>query len=634
MKAITGRMTPVRIAMALLVLLAGLAVVVGSGYLSSDVEVDFGSTWLVNEADGEIARVSGPSAEVDFRLVDLADPSDELELQTSGNDVYLLNSTAGLLQRIDGRTLRVAIQVDAPSGDTAELVVPPSTDANVLLLDGEDGEARLVDRDDLSTAQTYETSTGNLSGSVDKDGTVWLTDPDDGEVISFLAGTAQEDQRVDVGDEGDAVEISIDDGGGANAFNLTDGTWFRLSGSGATSLSEWPDADARPMAGQWSQPSFSLGADWVSFDEDGSVRSTTKVGDGDELGRPFIDRGRAFVADPSTGAVAILDAQSGEVLHELSLIDGGGWLTTTAVDGYGFAVEAGAARAWVIDPDGNPTQVNLASEEAIRVTPDGEDQSEEPTDDGDEEEEVDETTSSGGVVVEATTTTTSPPPTTDPPCTEDCEGEPPTTEPCTVGGGAPVCTPCQGGGSVNPATDTCPAECGAGGYPPAGSSCNACGDGSTSLAPCTTCEVGPSTNHGCATCEVGGTTSGVCSTCDWGGTTAYSCTQCSVGGTTAFACNSCTVGGSSTQACTTCGDGRSTTGDCTPCDFPPPDSVADGSCPAGPPPTDPPPVTTVPPAATEAPSSPSSQGPTTAGAAVLLALVGVWFHLRRRADQH
>ncbi len=470
------RLSPGRIALAAILLLAGLAIVVGSGYQASDVEVEFGTTWLVNEEKGELARVSGPSAEVDFILVGIADAGDDLDVQTVGDEVYLLNTTVGSLQRIDARSLRVASQESVPAGDDVSLVVGTAEDQPLVILEGGAGRVRLVDPNHLGTIATATLGVGELSAGVSGEGIVWVNDPATGEAVGLRDG--RETERVRIGDDGDELVVGVDESGTASVFNLTARTWTLLPDGGTVDLDGLAESDVRAMAGRWSTPSFTWPGRWTAFASGGGVAADTDVDDAEELGRPFVEDGRVYFSNPTTGALVVVDAESGRVLHAPQVRAGGGWLETSAVDGFGFGVAPGTDEAWVVDPAGESTPLDLSSPDAIRVDRQGRDLTEAPTRrTADEVVEGQEEGATGGVIIRST------PPTTDPPPTDPCEIDPdlcgpggtdlPPLETCDVGGQARGCSPCAGGGTAA-SPNQCPRACTYGGTPPAGSQCIPC----------------------------------------------------------------------------------------------------------------------------------------------------------------
>jgi len=531
-----------------------MALLIGAGYRGAEIELGHADAWLPNSADGEIAHVTGPSGEVDLRVLIEGAEGDDLQVVEGDEGVYVHNVDSGVVLRVDPSTFTQDASWGAAPGSPLSLL--PADDV-LYIVDGQGGRVRAVDPVTFEQfpGSPFHIEPGNVSGAVDPDGLLWVAQPRVGRLVSIDADPeAGEDRRsepFEVGDPGDQLAVMMHEGEPA-VFNLTDGTYLAPTrGIGPVELDLSGDAEPLPpAAGDWPGPAFTTDRSFVTLDEGGGEAGSAELGEQGALGRPIIDGDRVYVGEPATGNLYVLQPD-GDVIHSPPVVEGGGGMRLAARDDYAFVVSGQQRDGWVVDPDGGVDAFVLNDPEATTVDEEGEVTKPSDEGEGDDDDTSDDPLATGGGTVTQTDLCQGPnPPEQCDPGGGDggdrCEGSDP---PPSCGGGdgvecgalvevGGVCkTPCVGTGVTGFTEDGCTcvsqgmvqfsqSEC----YTP-------CPDGQTGFVENScTCANGGSTSNGCVLtpCPPGqtGSVETGCS-CDNGGSTSNGCvlTPCPPGQT-------------------------------------------------------------------------------------------------------
>lgn len=566
-------LTAPRGAAAALLVLLGVALLLGAGYRSNDIELGHADAWVANPADGEIAHITGPNAEVDLRLQIEGSEGDDVRVLDTDRGVYVHNLTDGYLSRIDPGTFTSDARRPVTPG--TDLLVLPSDDV-VYVVNGEQGRVLAIDPLTLQNlVPPYEDglTAGRMSGAVDPDGVLWLAQSERGELVSIDpmadadAGEEQLGDPHEVGEAGDVLGVAIDDGA-PGVFNLTAGTWEAPTrGHGPVSLPGVDEDEVlhTPQAGSWPRPSFTAGGSWISFSTGGDEVASPELAEGRELDRPVLDEDRVYVAEPEAGQLFVLDVDDGDVRHSPEVLEGGGEMLLKARDDYAFVTSGDSRDGFVVDPGGTVRSFELddpdarvVDEEGNSVVPDVEEGSELASD-------GDEVNTETGVVEQVDPCDGSNPPSScfDEPIDDDGNGQ------RCADGSRPPCDPppplptCENGGITDPVV--CDPTCENGGL--------------SGPIDCPSCENGGITDPvECdPTCENGGLSGPLdCPTCENGGLDEITCNPtCENGGLSGpLDCPSCENGGlSGPDDCPTCENGGITGPECDD----PPAALADAS---------------------------------------------------------
>lgn len=372
--------TAPRGAVAALLVLLGVALLLGAGYRSNDIELGHADAWVANSADGEVAHITGPNAEVDLRLTIEGSEGDDMRVLDTDRGVYVHNLTDGYLSRIDPGTFTSDARRPVTPG--TDLLVLPA-DEVVYVVNGEQGRVLAIDPLTLqNVVPPYEDglTAGRMSGAVDPDGVLWLAQSERGELVSIdpMADTDAGEEQVgdphDVGEPGDVLGVAIDDGA-PGVFNLTAGTWEAPTrGHGPVSLPGVDEDEVlhTPQAGSWPRPSFTAGGSWISFSTGGDEVASPELAEGRELGRPVLDEDRVYVTEPEGGRLFVLAVDDGDVQHSPEVLEGGGEMLLKARDDYAFVTSGDSRDGFVVDPGGTVRSFELDDPDARQVNEEGE----------------------------------------------------------------------------------------------------------------------------------------------------------------------------------------------------------------------------------------------------------------------
>ncbi|SFQ99709.1 Alpha-tubulin suppressor [Lentzea waywayandensis] len=357
----------VRVALAVVAVLAGAVLVVGPGYETSQARMYSGAVWLASGRVGQATLVDGASAEVKAQ-VSVDRPSTALSVTQQGGGALVLNEKTGLLRRVDGPTEQVSPQVSVlPASDG--LVVLPSPDAP-RVIDVHSGVVAVVDPVTLAPRGEPERLAETIrpgSAVVDGEGRVWAIDDTTGEVVWLSEGKRR--NRATTTKNG---LLTITRGLPA-LVDPEHGTAQLLhTGTGGVSRSLRPDlrADDEVVVSGSADRSRLLIAvpsrgELISCTFDtGSCAAPVKVSAaGAELGSPVEVDDHAVVPDHSTGQATIVDLGTSRVVAQRRLFDRPAPFELIVRDGIVFFNDPESNKAGVLDLGGEVRTITKYTED-------------------------------------------------------------------------------------------------------------------------------------------------------------------------------------------------------------------------------------------------------------------------------
>ena len=322
-------------------LLLGLAVVVGSGRDLQQIKLTSGSAWLASPERGYVTLVDGPSEQVVATVVaPSAGPG--MTVTQFGSSALTADNASGQVAMVDGATFNVSAPRKFARPDSQLSVLASGSSAFVI--DATARVATVADSSDLGVVRTLSMAArpGSQQTLVDTNGRLWTVDAD-GTGLSWIdgdggVGHAPADGSARLVQVQDRV-VLVEFGGGKREIS-----WLTSDGGGEL----WPcDLAARPTDDLQVLGASNSERVFVAVSQTGTMMIAD--GSGDNCGAvvtfadpdtrigPLAQNGRfVFVPNRTRGSTTIIDTEARQVVAELPLTEPNHHLELLAKDGQVF----------------------------------------------------------------------------------------------------------------------------------------------------------------------------------------------------------------------------------------------------------------------------------------------------------
>ncbi|MER6942875.1 hypothetical protein ABT294_02515 [Nonomuraea sp. NPDC000554] len=353
------------VALALVVVLTGVAVFVSTGVSSARPKLADVGAWLASALNGEVVHANGLSGQVDGR-VDLASAkSDPLKVVQDGTSVLVVNESTGEVSRIDPTQLDVAQTKDVGAGGT-QLTMGAG---KAYAVDPKAGTVQQMDPTSLATVGAPITLKPPLGqAGIDKNGTLWVPVPGDG-TLAQING-AQQGKPVSVGEPGDPLTLTMA-GGVPLVTNAASASAMVIGPTGARLTVSLPSTVTEAGRGGMLVPAVAEGVTvpmlapkqgaLVLVDTASGALTTVSV-KGGKLGAPQALGRRVYLADESTGRLIVYDTVTKAFEADKVVTGKAGPLEVFVKDGLLWVNDQFSEAALVIEEDGRSHRVGKYDE--------------------------------------------------------------------------------------------------------------------------------------------------------------------------------------------------------------------------------------------------------------------------------
>ncbi|MEO3804965.1 hypothetical protein [Nonomuraea sp. B1E8] len=364
-RSAAGRRAAGVVASALVAVLMGAGLFLGTGVSSARPELSDVGAWLASALNGEVVHANGLSGQVDGR-VDLASAEgDALKVVQDGDNVLVVDETTGKVSRIDSTQLEVA-QTGKLSAAGTEVVMAAG---KAYAVDPRGGTVQQLDPLTVATIGTPIGLKPPLGrAGIDRNGTLWVPVPEEGTLVQVNG--AQKGKAVTVGEPGDPLTLTIANGvplvtnsAAASAMVIgSTGTRLQVSlpstvtdaGTGGLLVPAVAESDVVPVLAP------AQGALVLVNTSSGAL--TTVSVKGGKLGPPQALGRRIYIPDESTGRLIVYDTVAKKFEPEKVVTGKSGPLEVFVKDGLLWVNDQFSETALVIEKDGSGRRVGKYDE--------------------------------------------------------------------------------------------------------------------------------------------------------------------------------------------------------------------------------------------------------------------------------
>ncbi|TDE41580.1 hypothetical protein E1295_29380, partial [Nonomuraea mesophila] len=364
-RSAAGRRAAGVVASAIVAVLVGAGLFLGTGVSSARPELSDVGAWLASALNGEVVHANGLSGQVDGR-VDLASAEgDALKVVQDGSNVLVVDESTGKVSRIDATQLEVA-QTGKLSAAGTEVVMAAG---KAYAVDPRGGTVQQLDPLTVAAVGTPVTLKPPLGqAGIDKNGTLWVPVPEEGTLVQVNG--AQKGKAVTVGEPGDPLTLTIANGvplvtnsAAASAMVIgSTGTRLQVSlpstvtdaGTGGLLVPAVAESDIVPVLAP------AQGALVLVNTSSGAL--TTVAVKGGKLGPPQALGRRIYIPDESTGRLIVYDTVARKFEPEKVVTGKAGPLEVFVKDGLLWVNDQFSETALVIEKDGSGRRVGKYDE--------------------------------------------------------------------------------------------------------------------------------------------------------------------------------------------------------------------------------------------------------------------------------
>ncbi|MFC4006049.1 hypothetical protein ACFOY2_02365 [Nonomuraea purpurea] len=358
------------VAAALVAVLVGVALFVGTGVSSARPKLADVGAWLASALNGEVVHANGLSGQVDGR-VDLASAKqgakqgEALKVVQDGDNVLVVDESTGKVSRIDPTQLEVAQTGTLGAGGT-QIVMGAG---KAYGIDPRAGTVQQLDPltvDTIGAAIALKAPLGQAG--IDKNGTLWVPVPEEGTLVQVNG--AQQGKAVTVGEPGDPLTLTI--AGGTPFVTNSAGASAMVIGSTGTRLqvslpSTVTDAGSGgllvpPVAESQTVPILAPKQGALVMVDTASGALTTVSVKGGKLGAPQALGRRIYIADEKTGRLIVYDTVAKRFEPDKVVTGKPGPLEVFVKDGLLWVNDQFSETALVIEKDGRGRRVGKYDE--------------------------------------------------------------------------------------------------------------------------------------------------------------------------------------------------------------------------------------------------------------------------------
>lgn len=370
-------------------IVAVVATLLGTGVFDHAVASFDASSWLFSKQKGEIARVNGVTGKVDTRT-QISDGEGH-SMQVTQNDRYVIlrDLITGKVSVLDLSSL----QISATTQTTAGLGVTVALhDDSAFVVDSVQGTVRQLNPSTLTlVGEPLNFPPGLSGGQFDSDGQLWILVPSEGTAVAVTPAPLVEADSAEDGAAGVSTEttsgnptiattLSVADPSHELTLSVLDDGVAVLDKTSMTLVTVQGDQQTSvdlALNGSGALPVRTVGSDvpvtvvddrQVYVVTDTTVREFTVPGDSPSLQACTAWSGRLYCPDDSTGEVYVLDS-SGNLTSTISVPNNGVALELEVREGRLFINAPGSANARVVDDDHNVKTVNKYANDVLGGDP-------------------------------------------------------------------------------------------------------------------------------------------------------------------------------------------------------------------------------------------------------------------------
>jgi hypothetical protein len=357
----------VSIGLVLALLVGAAAVAVGQGASRVLMDLGDGAAWLPTNPRGTVTLVDGSSGRATAEVRLASGDGSSLTVVERDGQVYVLDTSTGVLTRIDGSTFEAPKAVSTPGATSA--VLPG--DGVVFVVDGDAGLIRILDGETLEPlGSPVDLGAPVVHVVVDKDGFVYPLAPD-GTVRVVSKNGVEHSEKVASSAEDVVMSVVA---GVVQVTNAEKGTVTAMGRQGPTSTIDVPglvsgDGILTPeqVFGRY-MPYVVPGDKVMTLDTRSGKVLTAKLPDvpGARWGDPVVTGDLLYVPDVRQGSLYVLEVAGGELRDQIQVTEGKPFALTQD-SGIVFANDPATNRAIAIDDGGVARIVSKFDEEVAAL---------------------------------------------------------------------------------------------------------------------------------------------------------------------------------------------------------------------------------------------------------------------------
>ncbi|GAA3533982.1 hypothetical protein GCM10022419_011660 [Nonomuraea rosea] len=372
-RSTTGRRAAGIVAAALVAVLVGVALFLGTGVSSARPKLADVGAWLASALNGEVVHANGLSGQVDGR-VDLASaerPAEQaagdtpLKVVQDGDNVLVVDEATGTVSRIDPTQLEVA-QTNTLGAGGMQIVMGAGKAYGIDPRAGTVQQLNPLTVDAVGAPITLKAPLGQAN--IDKNGTLWVPVPEEGTLVQVNGG--QQGKAVTVGEPGDPLTLTIANGvplvtnATAASAMVIGSTGTRLQVSLPSTITDAGGAGllVPPVAESQVVPILAPKKGALVLVDTASGALTTVAVKGGKLGAPQALGRRVYIADENTGRLIVYDTVAKRFEPEKVVTGKPGPLEVFVKDGLLWVNDQFSETALVIEKDGRGHRVGKYDE--------------------------------------------------------------------------------------------------------------------------------------------------------------------------------------------------------------------------------------------------------------------------------
>ncbi|HEX5534609.1 MAG TPA: hypothetical protein VFX33_12785 [Actinomycetales bacterium] len=355
------------IGLVLALLVGAAAVAVGQGASRVLMDLGDGAAWLPTNPRGTVTLVDGSSGRATAEVRLASGDRSSLTVVERDGQVYVLDTSTGVLTRIDGSTFEAPKAVSTPGATSA--VLPG--DEVVFVVDGDAGVIRILDGETLDPlGSPVDLGAPVVHVVVDKDGFVYPLAPD-GTVRVVSKNGVEHSEKLAASAEDVVMSVVA---GVVQVTNAGRGTVTAMGPHGPTSTIDVPglvsgDGILTPeqVFGRY-MPYVVPGGKVMTLDTRSGKVLTAKLPDvpGAQWGDPVVTGDLLYVPDVRQGSLYVLEVAGGELRDQVQVTEGKPFALTQD-SGIVFANDPATNRAIAIDDSGVARIVSKFDEEVAAL---------------------------------------------------------------------------------------------------------------------------------------------------------------------------------------------------------------------------------------------------------------------------